>query len=79
MRHQAGQEGQGRIVGGERAAPIFAGRMLLSDEVVGVVKRHEYNDQPAQRVERIQALAGCFTHLAYSTVNNPPARAKRLR
>ena len=57
MRHQAGQEGQGGVVGGKAAAPVLAGRMLLGDEVIGMVERHEDDDQPAQGIEGKEALA----------------------
>ena len=73
MGHQASDEGQRVVVDRERAAPILSRRMLVGDEVVGMVERHEHDDQSAQRVEREQArglvfhvlngyILACFRH-----------------
>ena len=67
MRHQAGQEGQGGIVGRERPAPMLAGRMSLGNEVIGMVERHENDDQPAQGIQRKEALALCCFHSGFGS------------
>ena len=79
MCHQAGNEGQNGCVGWEGAAPVFARRMLLCDEIIRVVKRHEYNNQPSQRIKRKESLALWFIHGMCSRAGNLREPVKILR
>ena len=56
---------------------MFAGRMLPRDEIVGMVKRHENNDQPAKGVEWKEPVTGTAIHLMCNKVDNLPLQAKR--
>ena len=52
MRDQPREKSERIGVGWKRAAPHLAGRVLLRDEVTGVIERHEDDDQAAQRIDR---------------------------
>ena len=71
MCHQAGQKGQGGVVGGKAPTPVLAGRMLLGDEVIGMVERHEDDDQPAQGIQGKKSLALRLNYLAPFSKNYP--------
>ena len=53
------------MVDRKASAPVFAGRMLLGDEVVGMVERHENDDQPAQGIQWEKTLALRLHHQAF--------------
>jgi hypothetical protein len=57
MGEDARQERQNVIVSREGTAPVFTGRVLLGDKIIGMIEGHQDNDQSTQRVDSQQALA----------------------
>ena len=58
MGHEAGEKSECAMIHREQAAPILPGRMPLGDEMVGMVERHQDDDQTAQRIHGEQTI--CF-------------------
>ena len=52
MRDEPGEEGYCRWEQGYRPAPILPAGVLLGNEVIGVVERHEHHDQATQEINR---------------------------
>ena len=57
MGYKAGQECQHILVNREAPTPHLALRVFLGDEPVGMIQRHEDDDQAAQGIQREKPAA----------------------